>query len=160
MNTIFSRLKEYVDSLGISNNEFGRVIGCSSAQVTQMLTHEKNFGVDKLLKIFSGYPTLNPDWLLTGNGPMLRDNKTSERNKRSSTLITTPISPAEEAKIEELNAKMLSMSEEIGRLKAQVEQQHPEISESHPKGLDHVKNASTKKASSPDADNVTSATAR
>ena len=139
MNTIFSRLKEYVDSLGISNNEFGRVIGCSSAQVTQMLTHEKNFGVDKLLKIFSGYPTLNPDWLLTGNGPMLRDNKTSERNKRSSTLITTPISPAEEAiiykmykekeaKIEELNAKMLSMSEEIGRLKAQVEQQHPEIS--------------------------------
>ena len=81
------------------------------------------------------------------------------------------ISPAEEAiiykmykekeaKIEELNAKMLSMSEEIGRLKAQVEQQHPEISESHPKGLDHVKNASTKKASSPDADNVTSATAR
>lgn len=102
---------------------------------------------------------------------MLRDNKTSERNKRSSTLITTPISPAEEAiiykmykekeaKIEELNAKMLSMSEEIGRLKAQVEQQHPEISEFHPKGLDHVKNASTKKASSPDADNVTSATAR
>ena len=171
MNTIFSRLKEYVDSLGISNNEFGRVIGCSSAQVTQMLTHEKNFGVDKLLKIFSGYPTLNPDWLLTGNGPMLRDNKTSERNKRSSTLITTPISPAEEAiiykmykekeaKIEELNAKMLSMSEEIGRLKAQVEQQHPEISEFHPKGLDHVKNASTKKASSRDADNVTSATAR
>lgn len=79
MNTIFSRLKEYVDSLGISNNEFGRVIGCSSAQVTQMLTHEKNFGVDKLLKIFSGYPSLNPDWLLTGNGPMLRDNKTSKK---------------------------------------------------------------------------------
>lgn len=140
MNTIFSRLKEYVDSLGISNNEFGRVIGCSSAQVTQMLTHEKNFGVDKLLKIFSGYPTLNPDWLLTGNGPMLRDNKTSEKNKRSSTLITTPISPAEEsiiykmykdekeekeklikekeAKIDQLQTELREKSEELAALKA------------------------------------------
>ncbi len=114
---------------------------------------------------------INWQWLITGEGSMLRDNKIPEESKRSSTPITTPISPAEEAiiykmykekeaKIEELNAKMLSMSEEIGRLKAQVEQQDPEISESHPKDLGHAKNASTKKASSPDADNVTSATAQ
>lgn len=146
MNTIFSRLKEYVDSLGISNNEFGRVIGCSSAQVTQMLTHEKNFGVDKLLKIFSGYPTLNPDWLLTGNGPMLRDNKTSEESKRSSMPIATPISPAEEsiiykmykdekeekeklvkekeAKIDQLQTELREKSEELAALKASHQHFH------------------------------------
>ena len=146
MNTIFSRLKEYVDSLGISNNEFGRVIGCSSAQVTQMLTHEKNFGVDKLLKIFSWYPTLNPDWLLTGNGPMLRDNKTSEESKRSSMPIATPISPAEEsiiykmykdekeekeklvkekeAKIDQLQTELREKSEELAALKASHQHFH------------------------------------
>jgi phage repressor protein C with HTH and peptisase S24 domain len=79
MKDIFSRIKEIINYNGISNNEFGRNIGCSSAQITQMLTHEKNFGIDKLLKILSAYPELSSDWLLTGNGPMLRKtNRTSE----------------------------------------------------------------------------------
>lgn len=51
MNDIFSRIKKFIDFLEISNNEFGRTIGCSSAQITQMLTHKKNFGIDKLLNI-------------------------------------------------------------------------------------------------------------
>lgn len=74
MDNIFSRIKEFIDFLEISNNEFGRTIGCSSAQITQMLTHKKNFGIDKLLNIISNYPNLNPNWLLTGEGSMLRDN--------------------------------------------------------------------------------------
>ena len=38
MDSIFSRIKLYIAHLGISNNEFGRNIDCSSAQITQMLT--------------------------------------------------------------------------------------------------------------------------
>lgn len=74
MGDIFSRIKKFIDFLEISNNEFGRTIGCSSAQITQMLTHKKNFGIDKLLNIISNYPNLNPNWLLTGEGSMLSDN--------------------------------------------------------------------------------------
>lgn len=75
MDDIFSRIKKFIDFLEISNNEFGRTIGCSSAQITQMLTHKKNFGIDKLLNIISSYPSLNPNWLLTGEGSMLRTQK-------------------------------------------------------------------------------------
>lgn len=78
MGDIFSRLKKFIDYLKVSNNEFGRSIGCSSAQTTQMLTHKKNFGIDKLLNIVSAYPRLNPNWLLTGEGPMLKDEQVQE----------------------------------------------------------------------------------
>lgn len=79
MGDIFSRLKEFIDYLRVSNNEFGRSIGCSSAQTTQMLTHKKNFGIDKLLNIVSIYPQLNPNWLLTGEGPMLKDEQIEDK---------------------------------------------------------------------------------
>jgi len=80
MENIFSRIRKIIDYNGISNNEFGRNIRCSSAQITQMLTHEKNFGIDKLLKILSAYPNINPDWLLNGNGDMLKSNGTDLQN--------------------------------------------------------------------------------
>jgi uncharacterized coiled-coil protein SlyX len=74
MEDISDRIKAFILYKGISNNQFGRDINCSSAQVAQMITHKKNFGMDKLLKIISAYPILSPDWLLTGKGNMLRED--------------------------------------------------------------------------------------
>ncbi len=106
----------------------------------------------------------------------MSDSKNSEEPTMGVTPNTTPISPVEEsiiykmykekeAKIEELNAKMLSMSEEIGRMKAQLSQYQPENQIHQPEAGDlegkaSAKNVSTKKHSSPDADNATSATAQ
>ena len=81
MQNIFSRIRQFVDYKGISNNEFGREIECSSGQIAQMLTYEKNFGIDKLLKIVSKYPEISLEWLLTGDGNMLKnDAKQTVRN--------------------------------------------------------------------------------
>lgn len=55
-----------------------------------------------------------------------------------------------ESEIKELNAKMLAMSEEIGRLKAKLGEDEPEA-EAHPKGLgtsETAKRAATKPHSS------------
>jgi hypothetical protein len=82
MRDIFSRIKMIIDYKGISNNKFGRDIGCSSAQITQMLTHEKNFGIDKMLKILSAYPDISTEWLLTGQGEMLKLNSTKNGTTR------------------------------------------------------------------------------
>lgn len=161
MNTIFSRLKEYIAHLRISNNEFGRTIGCSSAQITQMLTYEKNFGIDKLLKIFSEYPDLNTDWLLIGSGSMLRnnqDNSLLQTLEEPVTIIQESSSSGEstayqnmyKAEREEnkiLNDKIAQMSIEIGMLKAQLNQIEQKESQGFEKGKrsPNVKVASLKK---------------
>lgn len=61
-----------------------------------------------------------------------------------------------DAKIDQLQSELRSMEKELAVLKAQ----HPETSIPHPEVLNPAKNASTKKpSSSPNAGNVTSATA-
>jgi len=78
MNEIFfQRLNQYVESKGISNNEFAKKIDVSSAQMSHML-NGKNFGIDKLLKIFSVFEELNTNWLITGNGTMLKEEKVED----------------------------------------------------------------------------------
>ena len=135
MENIFSRIRKFIDYKNISNNEFGRKIGHSSAQVTQMLTHEKNFGIDKLLKIISNYPDINPNWLLTGKGNMLLTHTTFHKSDKPVAEIAAEMDieigetlgdKIQEQKqensdfIDKLLNRLEVQSQEIGRLKAEI----------------------------------------
>ena len=61
--------------------------------------------------------------------------------------------------IKSLNLQIAQMSEELGHLRPPTECQKND-EQLKPKGLDPAKNASTKKPSSPNVDNATSATAQ
>lgn len=63
------RLIAYLKSKGISNTEFGRRIGVSSAYISSM---RKSLQPDKAEKIAAAFPDLNLGWLLTGEGEMLK----------------------------------------------------------------------------------------
>lgn len=126
MSDIFSRIKKFIDFLEISNNEFGRTIGCSSAQITQMLTHKKNFGIDKLLNIISNYPNLNPVWLLTGEGAMLKNESSNPEitiaptlNKHTSTSQQENVVPY--ILYEKLQEKLCEQATTIGRLQNELD---------------------------------------
>lgn len=67
--TVKSRLSEYLKSKQISKSEFGRRIGVSSAFVSSMRT---SIQPDKIKSIAIHFPDLNTDWLMTGEGSMLR----------------------------------------------------------------------------------------
>ena len=66
------------------------------------------------------------NWLLTGRGSMLRDNKTSEESKLGYTPNATLISPIEESIIykmyQEEKAENKALIEEIGGLKERIRQ--------------------------------------
>jgi hypothetical protein len=93
----FVRLKTFIDYTGLSYNRFGEEIGCSGGQISQMVTYQKNFGVDKLLKIFNRFPELNPDWLVKGSGNMMLPEKGNKNQKIKYSL------PESSAKLKEEN---------------------------------------------------------
>ena len=130
MGDIFSRLKEFIDYLRVSNNEFGRSIGCSSAQTTQMLTHKKNFGIDKLLNIVSIYPRLNPNWLLTGEGPMLKDEQIEDKVVTNATNTSnTQIAHASTGAQTENNTLLYNMYSDLQKKDAKIESLNKELTE-------------------------------
>ncbi|MFK5855130.1 MAG: helix-turn-helix transcriptional regulator [Bacteroidota bacterium] len=71
MKEIISRLKVFIHHKGLSNNKFADKVNLSSAQISQMLSGNRSFGIDKLLKIFEGFPEINAEWLIKGEGNML-----------------------------------------------------------------------------------------
>lgn len=74
MSGVKERLIEFLDYKNVSKSEFGRRIGVSSAFVTSI---RKSIQPDKILAIQSNFSDLNTDWLLTGNGEMLKKSAES-----------------------------------------------------------------------------------
>lgn len=68
--SVKERLTEFVNWLGISKSEFGRQIGVSNAFISSI---RKSIQQDKIQSIASMYPNLNIEWLLTGEGEMLKN---------------------------------------------------------------------------------------
>lgn len=73
--TVKERLIAFLDYECVNKSEFGRRIGVSSAFVTSM---RKSLQPDKIRLIQAEFPNLNINWLLTGEGSMLKEDSKDE----------------------------------------------------------------------------------
>ena len=69
---ILDRIKQFIDSEGIAISAFEKSIGMSNASFGKSLRSGGAIGTDKLENILKTYPSLSPNWLLTGEGSMLK----------------------------------------------------------------------------------------
>lgn len=74
MNTI-TRIKEYIDKKGVSVRQLEINSGMSNGSFASQLKNGKTIGVDKLENILNAYRDINPEWLLTGKGDMLKNEQ-------------------------------------------------------------------------------------
>lgn len=136
---ILERLKEYIDSKGISVSAFEKSIGMSNASFGKSLKNKGAIGTDKLENILTVYPDLSPDWLLTGRGEMLKSKHTFPENHTSCPnpeLGNTISKDSDNNPIPQANSNFSAdtilrliadkdetiryMAEEIGRLKERI----------------------------------------
>ena len=89
MGTIKERVYEFCSEKGIKIRDFERACNLSNGYVSSMRT---GFGHGKLNNVLSAYPDLNRDWLLYGEGDMLRSSVTvpTERPPRDNREMTDP----------------------------------------------------------------------
>lgn len=72
---IMGRIKQYLDFKGISNRQLELSTGMSNGSFGSQLKKNKTIGVDRLENILNTYDDINPEWLLTGKGNMLKDEQ-------------------------------------------------------------------------------------
>jgi hypothetical protein len=70
---ILDRIKLYIDTKGISVAAFEKSVGMSNASFSKSLKNNGAIGTDKLENILSVYSDISPEWLLTGQGDMLKE---------------------------------------------------------------------------------------
>ena len=112
--SVKERLIQFLNYKGISKSEFGRVIGVSNSFVSSMA---KSIQPDKLKRITLNYPELNPEWLLTGEGEMIR-NEPVKNN--SDVVIPRDVLDIMKKQADSLEKRDSQIDELIGMLKDQL----------------------------------------
>lgn len=79
---IVRRIKQFIDAKGISIASFERSIGMSNASFGKSYKNGGAIGSDKIENILSVYPDINPSWLLTGSGKMLKSEEIAETDNK------------------------------------------------------------------------------
>lgn len=85
MDSIKSRTLEFIAKKGLKMREFEDMAQLSTGYVTSM---RKGYGSKKLNNVLNAFPDLNRDWLLYGEGKMLKDN-TSQPEAIPGTRVAT-----------------------------------------------------------------------
>ena len=80
--SVKERLKQFIDTLNMSERECCRRIGVSSSYVMSI---KKSIQPDKMQAISIHFPELNPLWLLLGQGEMLLSDGKKEGEQRQNT---------------------------------------------------------------------------
>lgn len=82
--TVKQRLIKFLDYKNISQSKFERLCSLSNGYVNNV---KSSIGTGKLQNIFSVFPDLNINWLLNGEGEMLKSEVVSEENNVEDAVI-------------------------------------------------------------------------
>lgn len=73
--TVKERIIEFIQQRGITVNKFERTTGLSVGYLRQL---RKEPSLEKIKMIITAFPELNEEWLTTGEGDMLREERVTE----------------------------------------------------------------------------------
>ncbi len=77
MSKILTRIQEIAINEGITIGALERSIGASKGVLSRAINNGTDIQSKWLQTLVDNYPQYSTDWLLTGNGPMLKDNVNS-----------------------------------------------------------------------------------
>lgn len=144
MGNILSRIQEIACKEGITIGALERGIGASKGVLSRAIANGTDIQSKWIRIIVENYPLYSTRWLLTGEGPMLRDSKNPEEStmdhspekvqSTSSDIVTLrlmdkldekdSIIKDKEAKIDQLQSELRHQSAELAALKAQAQHLH------------------------------------
>ena len=120
----FGRLDIFMKYRGLNDNKISVTAGISNGLIGK---GRKRGGIsqENISKLIAAYPELNANWLLTGQGDMLRGQSAPEVTPPPS----EPAFPGFIEKIQELSVKVGRLEAENEHLRAAIEAKQREIEE-------------------------------
>lgn len=103
------RLFLYFEHKGLKPTPIGTELGLTNGYLGKMRDRHGSIGSDILETIFSKFPDLSPEWLITGSGSMIKRD----------TITQPAVTPSDN--MMQLVQTIVSQAEQIGSLKKEVE---------------------------------------
>lgn len=89
MEKFIERLQYYMSQKGINDNQMTIAAGLSVGLLGKAKNGGKGLSSSSIEKILLAYDDINPDWLLTGRGPMLKTKGTSSASPTEEQQFST-----------------------------------------------------------------------
>lgn len=99
------RIRQLIEYAGLSSSQFADGIEVPRAILSHILSGRNKPSLDVILKVLSNYRTINPDWLLLGEGDMLTKIATPA-NPVIPETIAEPVTKIDEIANEAINGKV------------------------------------------------------
>jgi len=113
------RIYQYIDYKGIKPLPFEKKIGLSNGYLGKQIKRNADLGEGIILRIIENCPDINPLWLLTGEGEMLKGPEQAARTEK-------PPPPAQDPRdtyIIELQKKQIAfLEQEINAYKSRLKE--------------------------------------
>jgi transcriptional regulator with XRE-family HTH domain len=77
------RINKILQHENLSSSKFADLIGVQRSSVSHILSGRNNPGLDFLNKILGQFPNISGDWLITGQGSMLKKNNVANISNQS-----------------------------------------------------------------------------
>ncbi len=88
MNTTIERIKLISDYEGVTITNLEKTIGASKGVLSRAIAKKTDIQSKWLSLLVDNYPQINPDWLLTGAGSMLRETLSPELSNSGVPLVS------------------------------------------------------------------------
>ena len=128
--TIKERILSFLEVSGIKKVDFFEATGIQSSNFKGKNMSSQPGG-DMLVKVLTLYPEISAEWLMRGEGGMLKVSHATLSNKQKNTIAHQTPSEVPPMVIDKLLTTIQAQAEEIGQLRERISQ------------LERVKNAST-----------------
>lgn len=114
---IVARIKQYIDSKGISISSFEQKIGASDGMMRRAIKNDTDIQAKWITSISENYHDLNIEWLVTGAGSMLKYTEEEYTKELHSSLI-----PGLLEELKQLSFQLGERSKEIEFLQERLAQ--------------------------------------
>lgn len=83
---MIDRIKQFIESQGISISAFEQKIGASDGMIRRAIKNKTDIQSKWLVLMSDNYPDLNTEWLITGTGDMIKKQTTKGNSNISSVM--------------------------------------------------------------------------
>ncbi|MDR1182364.1 MAG: hypothetical protein LBL13_10355 [Bacteroidales bacterium] len=108
---IIDRLLYIFDKQGGNFSQLATNIGLSNSYFSKMAKNRGSLGEDVIYKILLYYEKINPEWLLTGNGQMLKYTQPVKEEKEDEPIPAKQIFELLKQQLEEKDKQIAALTE-------------------------------------------------